>query len=100
MTVLLLVSGCQTIGFGSVPRDRMGYAAAIGDSWKEQMLLNIVKLRYLDTPVYLDVTSVISSYSLESNVGLAANVFPRATDSNNLGLSAAGRYSESPTISY
>lgn len=101
LTVVLL-AGCQTIGFNSVPRDRMGYAAAIGDSWKEQMLLNIVKLRYLDTPVYLDVSSVISSYSRESNVGVAANLFPGAmgTDSNNFGLTAAGRYSESPTISY
>jgi len=96
----ILLAGCQTLGASSVPRDRMGYAAAIGDSWKEQMLLNIVKLRYLDTPVYLDVASVISSYSLESNVGIGANVYPRNIDVNNLGLSAAGRYSESPTISY
>ena len=100
LVAVSLVAGCQTIGTGSVTRDRMGYAAAIGDSWKEQMLLNIVKLRYLDTPVYLDVSSVISSYSLASDVGIAANVFPRATEGNNLGLSATGRYSESPTISY
>jgi hypothetical protein len=95
-----LLAGCQTLGSGSVTRDRMGYAAAIGDSWKEQMLLNIVKLRYLDTPVYLDVTSVISSYSLESNVGIEANIFPRVTEGDKPGLSVAGRYSESPTISY
>jgi hypothetical protein len=53
--IALLLAGCQTLGTGSVTRDRMGYAAAIGESWKEQMLLNIVKLRYLDTPVYLSV---------------------------------------------
>ena len=100
LVAVSLVAGCQTLGTGSVTRDRMGYAAAIGDSWKEQMLLNIVKLRYLDTPVYLDVSSVISSYSLASDVGIAANFFPRATEGNNLGLSATGRYSESPTISY
>jgi hypothetical protein len=100
LVAVSLVAGCQTLGTGSVTRDRMGYAAAIGDSWKEQMLLNIVKLRYLDTPVYLDISSVISSYSLASDVGIAANFFPRATEGNNLGLSATGRYSESPTISY
>ena len=50
-----LVAGCQSMGAGSVQRDRLGYANAIGTSWKEQALLNIVKMRYLDTPVFLEV---------------------------------------------
>lgn len=64
------------------------------------MLLNIVKQRYLDTPVYLDVSSVISSYSLSTDVNMSANIVPRASESNSLGLGASGNYTESPTISY
>ncbi|MCK9202622.1 MAG: hypothetical protein M0P42_15980 [Gallionella sp.] len=96
----LATSGCQTIGAGSVQRDRISYADALGSSWKEQTLLNIVKLRYLDTPVYLDVSSVISSYELASQVNLAANVFPGASAGNNQTLGATGTYTDKPTISY
>ncbi len=60
----VVLAGCQNIGPGSVERDRIDYAGALGNSWKEQTLLNIVKLRYLDTPVFLDVTSVVSMYEM------------------------------------
>jgi hypothetical protein len=59
-----LVAGCASIGPGSVSRDRVDDAGAIADSWREQTLLNIVKLRYFDAPAFLEVSSVISSYSL------------------------------------
>lgn len=47
LALSLALAGCQTIGPGSVQRDRLDYAAAIADSWKEQALLDIVKLRLL-----------------------------------------------------
>ena len=100
LLALLAVTGCQTFGSGSVPRDRLGYAGAIAESWKELMLLNIVKQRYLDMPVYLDVSSVISSYSLETGISLEASVFPRASAGNSGTLGASGTYTDSPTISY
>jgi len=97
---VVLTAGCQTIGAGSVQRDRLGYADAIGTSWKEQTLLNIVKLRYLDTPVFLDVSSVISSYELASEVNLKANIFPNASAGTNHALGVTGTYTDKPTISY
>ena len=100
LAAALIAAGCQSIGAGSVQRDRIGYADAIGASWKEQMLLNIVKLRYLDTPVFLDVSSVISSYELASQVNLAATLFPNASVGNNGTFGASGTYTDKPTISY
>jgi hypothetical protein len=100
LVAVVALAGCQSIGTGSVQRDRIGYADAIGKSWKEQTLLNIVKLRYLDTPVFLEVSSVISSYELASQVNLASNVFPNASAGNNQTLGATGTYTDKPTISY
>ena len=65
--VTLILSGCTSIGPGTVSRDRFDYTTAISESWKNQMLLNMVKLRYGDTPVFLDVASVINSYELSGS---------------------------------
>ena len=63
-----LVAACTGIGPGTVPHDRIDYGSAIGNSWKEQTLLNIVKLRYADMPIFLDVSQVIAGYQLQSAI--------------------------------
>ncbi len=88
LAAALAVTACQTLGSGSVSRDRLGYAGAIAESWKELILLNIVKQRYLDMPVYLDESSVISSYSLSTDVNMSAT---KRRTGLRLGGTAAGR---------
>lgn len=104
LAAVFALYGCQSIGPGSVPRDRLAYATVIGESWKEQMLLNIVKLRYLDTPVFLDVSSIISSYTLQSQVDIAAQAYPyslaSASAQSNRRIGVSGTYTDRPTISY
>lgn len=95
-----VLSACQTIGVGTVQRDRLDYGAAIADSWKEQTLLNIVKLRYFDTPAFLDVSSVISSYQLQTDVRFAREVFPSDARETNRTFGLSGTYTDRPTISY
>ena len=79
-----LLPACTSIGAGSVHRDRL-----LTSSWKEQTLLNIVKLRYADTPVFLEVSSVISSYQLQSQVSLlgtlSRNLAPNLPDTTGQG---------------
>lgn len=68
LMVLLAATGCSSIGPGTVARNRVEYSSSVGDSWKRQALLNIVKLRYLDPPSFVDVGQIVAGYSLETGV--------------------------------
>lgn len=109
MVVPLLTAGCASIGPGTVSRDRFDYTTAIAESWKSQMLLNIVKLRYSDTPIFLDVPSVINQYAISGRVTFGANWssneegvddFVATLDGNSQSIGAEGIYAERPTITY
>jgi hypothetical protein len=106
---LLAVSAlsCRSIGPSTVPRDRIDYVTSIGNSWKQQTLLNIVKLRYGDLPIFLEVTQVIAAYQLQSTI--AAGVLAGNPPSSN-GLigpftvtgsaGATDTYTDRPTVIY
>jgi hypothetical protein len=92
--ILLLagLSGCASIGPSTISRDRFDYITAISDSGKSQMLLNLVKLRYGDAPVFLDMSSVINQYTVEGSLGFVGG-------SSSSGTGQA-RYTDRPTITY
>lgn len=93
-----LLSGCASMGPGTVARDRYDYSDSISDSWKRQTLLNIVKLRYLDPPIFVDVGQIVAGYSMETAVNLGGQVSsPR---DNNLALGVSGTFTDRPTITY
>ena len=100
--LMLSVSGCASIGPRTIVRDRFDYITAISESWKSQTLLNLVKIRYGDAPVFLNVASVINQYAVESSVTLSGTWFVNPFEEHNAAqnLSAMGGYSDKPTITY
>ena len=98
---LLALAGCRSIGPATIERERLDYSLAISESVKTQALLNLVKLRYLDTPVFLDVSQIVSSDSLETSVGMegvyqffGVHAWDHAT------LNAGSRYTNRPTVTF
>lgn len=94
------VSCATKLGPRTVPGARFNYNEAIARSLNEQLLLNLVRLRYRDTPLFIDVGSVIAQYSLSGNVGASPTIGIDGSDNNQYGFGIGGSYSESPTITY
>ena len=99
-SIVLSLPGCASFGPPSVDRDRFEYINAIASSWKQQTLLNIVKLRYADTPVFLDVGQIISGYQLEGTVAIGGSLNSASAIGDVFSLGTAGRYTDRPTITY
>lgn len=100
ITVLFL-SGCTHLGPKTVARDRFDYNTAISDSWKEQTLLNIVKIRYMDMPLFVDVASIVSGYTLEGSVNMGKTwSSDRAVQGDFFSLGSSGKFTDRPTITY
>jgi hypothetical protein len=98
--IFAYISGCTGLGPHTIPRDRFDYARAISESWKSQMLLNMIKLRYADVPVFVDVASVISQYTLEGQIELSAGWNNSDLVGDGQMIGGSGRYSDRPTITY
>jgi hypothetical protein len=98
LCALLVLAGCSSVGPHTVARDRFEYSDAIGDSWKRQTLLNIVKLRYLDPPIFVDVGQIVAGYTLETDISVGGNV--GQGNNNSVSLGGAGKYIDRPTVTY
>ncbi len=92
-----LLGGCYQYGPGAVRAGRASYNEIINRTSNEQLLLNLVRLKYRDTPFFLEISSITTSFSF--GAGFSTSGSPSNApyfDPLNLNLS----YSERPTISY
>jgi hypothetical protein len=94
------LAGCYTFGPGTIPHDRFNYSAAIARSRNEQMLLNIVRMRYLQIPDFLTVSSVIAGYTYQGGIGVSGQGAISPFDESSVSGAANLSYTERPTITY
>jgi len=96
-----IFTGCAHLGPKTVAVARFDYSTAIADSWKQQTLLNIVKLRYMDLPVFVDVASIVAGYSLQTGVSINGVVSSQNAVQGNYGsIGGQAIYTDRPTITY
>ena len=70
----------------------------IRETNNEQLLLNLVRLRYDEEPYFLQVSSITTNFSAGATLG-ASGTFPEEGP-NVLGLNGGVSYSESPSVTW
>jgi len=97
-------TGCQ-LGPQTLRLGHAEYANAARKIVDEQMLLNLVRLRYRETPVWLEVTSISTQFEFDSSGEISGTLNENvgqggALNPDSLGLAGRIGYSERPTITY
>lgn len=95
--------GC-VMGPRMLQASRAPYNEVIQRTTSEQLLLNLVRLKYRETPVFLDVGSVSAQFVFNQSADIGGtlneNIPFQPINPDVLRLGAGGGYQERPTITY
>lgn len=98
---LIFLNACTHFGAMNLPPDRIRYNKSIINSDLQQALLNLVRLRYGDSPNFLSVSSIVSQFSIDGSISSDPyrNYGPLGMFSQ-IDLGVRGAFSERPTVTY
>lgn len=94
----LVAIGCAGIGPSGVSIARPAYNTAIQTTTNEEMLLNIVRLRYRDTPFFLQVSGVAANATARAGLFGNAEIPSSGTTVGTVG--ATTFLEDNPTVTY
>lgn len=94
----LFVAGCSVIGPEAIRGGRLAYNQSVQVTGDQELLLNIIRLRYRDTPTILQIASINTQFNLETRINGGTSIIPSNAESFN--ISGSQSYYERPTISY
>jgi hypothetical protein len=92
----LVLAGCA-MTTRAIREDYLDFNQTLQYNQNQQMLLNLVRMRYRESPLFLKVGALSSSYDFEMSA--QANV-GRSTGNKSYGLGVNSTYSVRPTITY
>jgi hypothetical protein len=74
LTLSLLAGGCASMGPKAMRGNRTAYNASIQQGDKEELLLNLVRIRYGEPPFFMSVGSISSSFNFQVDAGINAQL--------------------------
>lgn len=89
--------GCH-IGPRTLPVSSAHYSDAVRVAQSEQTLVNLVRLRYRDHPVFMEVSSISTQFELGASASISGDLVESGPDA--LGIGAGVDYAERPTITF
>ena len=100
LALFLFCSACSSMGPQTITNDKFNYNSTIATSSREQMLGNLVRMRYAETPTFLRVSSVISQYTRGASVSAGVGANSSASGDDTASASGRLRWSDRPVITY
>ena len=97
LLILLIGSGC--VGPTALQKTRTRYNEAFRRTNDEQLLLNIVCLRYGDSPVFVDLPTITSQFEVSSRTSFTGGRDGQGPGYSNLGIGDLF-LRDAPTLSY
>lgn len=99
LLAILLLTSCINLGPRSLEAGRTDYNRVLHDTADQQLLENLVRLRYRDRPYFLEIASVTTQFSYGSRV-MPITLFRGLGIDDEVLTEIEGSYEESPTIAY
>jgi hypothetical protein len=93
----LVGGGCQ-VAKQTLRADFTDFNTIIQRSQNEQMLLNLVRMRFREAPLFLQAGSLTASY--ENTVSAGADATAQQGDQSLIGVTGTYTFSSKPTIAY
>lgn len=101
--IMFCITGCGTLGPRVLPVNRLTYNTNLENSENEQLLLNLVRLRYGDSPYFLNVDSIASKLEYQArispDIGLTETFTHTLTSGTTSALTATTARSKSEEAS-
>lgn len=97
--LLAVLGGCANLGPGSIQGNRLDYNMAIQQTNDQELLLNLVRLKYRDRIYFMNVERVVSAMEFSRSVGAGAT-FPPGVDATVSISPLSAVYNEKPSIFY
>ncbi len=98
LSVLASMSGC--LGPRALLATRQEYNEVLHRTANEQLLLNLVRLRYRDPPSFLELSSLSTQFSFDHSASIDGTLFDAGRAPSILGAAGAVDFSERPTATY
>jgi len=100
LSLLLAASGCTSLGARAIKGERTLLNTALQQTNDEQLLINLVRFRYGDTPAFLQVSSISSQLALDVGISAGAELESSKPNRDLLLFGASAGYATRPTLSY
>jgi len=96
---LLALTGCSGLMGNSLKSSSVSFNRALQHTTSQQMLLNLVRLRYDEPPVFLEVTSISSQYSFSGSLSTGATL-KKDSSANSYSVGMGLEYAAKPTFTF